>query len=251
MGVKSEKGQKSFEGDSRLIVALDTPSLDLVEKLVTELEGLVSYYKIGFELFTAHGWDAVKLVKKTGAQIFLDLKLHDIPSTVAKTAAVICEHGVDMFNVHALGGLEMMQATRKAVNERTEGKKAKPIILAVTLLTSHSEAQLANELGIQKSLKQEVIHLAGLTKKAGLDGVVCSPQEIELIQENYQDSLLIVTPGIRSATSRLDDQKRTFSAFEALSKGAHFIVVGRPITAAEFPAKETLAILKTIKSDIL
>ena len=228
----------------KLIVALDTPSLDIVKKLLKELEGIVSFYKIGFELFTAHGWEAVALVKKHGGRVFLDLKLHDIPTTVAKTAAVICEHEIEMFNVHALGGLEMMKKTREAVDQRIKDPKKRPRILGVTILTSHREGDLAAELGITRNLNDEVLALARLAKKAGLDGVVSSPQETSMLRKEFPGDFLIVTPGLRSPGSPKDDQQRTFSPKEAAAAGADYLVIGRPITAAENPRQEALFILK-------
>lgn len=223
----------------RVIVALDTPSLDFARKLVKSLNGLVSFYKVGFELFTAHGWKAVELVKKQGGRVFLDLKLHDIPNTVSKTAAVITEYEVDMFNVHALGGLEMMKQTRKIVEERVGETKKKPLILGVTILTSHTPQNLKEDLGIQRELEEQVLHLARLVKQAGLNGVVSSPREVALLRKEFKSDFLIVTPGIRTAGEAKGDQKRTFSAREAFEAGSDYIVVGRPITAANDPAKAT------------
>ena len=236
-----------FKKDPRLIVALDTPSLDIVKKTVKDLEGVVGYYKIGFELFTAHGWDAVNLVKKSGADIFLDLKLHDIPNTVSKAAAVIEEHDVEMFNVHTLGGFEMMKATREMVDKRAKNEKDRPLIIGVTILTSHNEADL-KELGISgRTIKEQVLHLAKLAHKAGLDGVVCSPQEIELLRNELPKNFVIVTPGVRPAGSAKGDQKRVMTPKEALEAGASYIVVGRPITEARKPREEALAILESIR----
>lgn len=232
--------------DSRLIVALDTPSLDVARKLLKDLKGLVTFYKIGFELFTAHGWEAVDLVRQAGGRIFLDLKLHDIPTTVAKTAAVICEHDVEMFNVHALGGLEMMNKTREMVDERAKTGKRKPLVLGVTILTSHTEAELSKELGIQRTLNEEVLELARLVKKAGLDGVVSSPQETTLLRKEFPRDFLIVTPGVRPEGSAKEDQKRTYIPQMALQAGADYLVVGRPITGAPNPRKEAAAILDSI-----
>ncbi len=242
-----EKNGKS-ETDPRMIVALDTSSLDVAKKLTKELKGVVSYYKIGFELFTAYGWEAVELVKKTGAKVFLDLKLHDIPNTVSKTAAVICEHEVDMFNVHTLGGFEMMKEVRKVVDERSKGKKHKPLVIGVTILTSHTEKDLSEHLAIQRKLTDQVVHLAGLARKSGLDGVVSSPQEITLIREKLPKDFLIVTPGIRPAGSDKGDQKRTFTPEDALSAGADYIVIGRPIYGAPSPRQAALDILHSVKN---
>lgn len=229
----------------KVIVALDTSSLEVAKKLLKELDGIVNYYKIGFELFTAYGWEAVELVKKRKSQVFLDLKLHDIPNTVSKTAAVICEHEIDMFNVHTLGGLEMMKQVRKTVDERAKSGK-KPLVIGVTILTSHTPEDLSKDLGISRDLNAQVLHLAGLSKKAGLDGVVCSPLEIELIRKNAGADFKIVTPGIRGSKDAKGDQKRTFSAAEAVCAGADYLVIGRPITAAENPRKEAEAILKSL-----
>ena len=229
----------------KLIVALDVATLDQARKLLKELEGVVTYYKIGFEFFTAYGWEAVELVKKSGAKIFLDLKLHDIPNTAAKTAAVICGHGIEMFNVHALGGLEMMQGVRKTVDEKCKGK-TKPVVIAVTILTSHTEENLSSQLNISKKLTDQVLHLAALTKQAGLDGVVSSPHEIEPLRKSLGKDFVIVTPGIRPAGSEMGDQKRVFGPREAVDAGASHIVVGRPITAAPDPRAAAIEILKTL-----
>ena len=239
--------KQSFE-KSQVIVALDTSSLEVAKKLLKELDGLITYYKIGFELFTAHGWTAVELVKKYRGRIFLDLKLHDIPNTVAKTAAVICEHEIEMFNLHTLGGLEMMKQVRETVDKRAKSGNEKPVVLGVTILTSHTPESISKDLGISRELDAQVLHLAGLAKKAGLDGVVCSPLEIELIRKNLGASFKIVTPGIRGPKDAKGDQKRTFSASEAIHAGADYIVIGRPITAAENPRQEAEAILKSLST---
>lgn len=230
----------------QVIVALDTPSLDLARKLVKSLDGLIHFYKIGFELFTAHGWKAVEMVKKRGSRVFLDLKLHDIPNTVSHAAAVIAEYDIDMFNLHALGGLEMMQATRKIVEERIRDAARRPKILGVTVLTSHSPKNLKEDLGIARSLEEQVLHLARMVKQAGLQGVVSSPREVALLRKEYPSDFLIVTPGIRAAGQALGDQKRTFSAREALDAGSDYIVVGRPITASNDPAKAAKDLLATL-----
>lgn len=231
----------------KVIVALDTPSMDFTRKLVKSLGGLIRYYKIGFELFTAHGWKAVELVKKQGANVFLDLKLHDIPNTVSRAAAVIAEYEVDMFNVHASGGLEMMTAARKIVEERiTLGGKKKPVMLGVTVLTSHTQQTLKEDLGTERKLEDQVVHLAKLVKKAGLNGVVSSPREVTLLRKEFKSDFLIVTPGIRAAGQAAGDQKRTFSAREALEAGSDYIVVGRPITGANDPAGAAKELLATL-----
>lgn len=228
-----------------LIVALDFPELEPCRKLMGELEGLVEIYKIGSELFTAHGWKAVELVHDSGAKVFLDLKLHDIPTTVARTARVIAYRGVFMFNVHALGGLEMMQEARKAVDEICKGA-SKPLLLAVTILTSHSEKTLSSELGIQRPLGEEVVALARLARQAGLDGVVSSPEETELLRKEFGKDFVLVTPGIRPPGSRQNDQARSLTPREALARGANYLVVGRPIIASPDPGQSARQILQSL-----
>ncbi len=233
------------KNQNKIILALDTPSLDVVKKLVKEMDGIISYFKVGLELFSAHGWQAVELVKKNGGKVFLDLKLHDIPNTVAKTAAVICEHEVDMFNVHTLGGFEMMKEVRKTVDQRAKGKK-KPIVIGVTILTSHTEKDMAEDLGIKRSLNDQVLHLAGMADKAGLDGVVCSPQEIGLIRGKLPKDFKIVTPGIRPGGSDKGDQKRTFTPKDAIQAGCDYMVIGRPIYTAAQPRKAAAEIIESL-----
>lgn len=230
----------------RVIVALDYAELQQAERLIDELQGLVLYYKIGFELFSAYGWQAMNLVKKYGARIFLDLKIHDIPNTAARTAAVLCEHRVDMFNVHALGGIKMMAAVRESVN-KTCGSDGKPAVVAVTVLTSHEEAELSTQMGIQKSLNEEVLLLADAARKAGLDGVVSSPQELSLLRCRFSHDFLIVTPGIRAAGAASHDQKRIYAAKEALDLGASYIVIGRPITADPHPRQAAENIIRSVQ----
>lgn len=237
-----------MQHSNKIIVALDYPDLKPVKKLLSELKGLISFYKIGFELFTAHGWKAVELVKKSGAKVFLDLKLHDIPNTVSKTAVVICDHEVDMLNVHALGGFEMMRKTAEAVGEQSRDKKTRPLLIAVTVLTSHSQETLTHELGIVKALEDQVLTLAKLAKNAGFSGVVSSPQEIVMLRREFKKDFLIVTPGIRPAGADTQDQKRVFTPKEALQAGANYLVIGRPINAAPHPRQAALDILQSLKS---
>lgn len=228
-----------------IIVALDVPNLEACQKLVDELKGLVTIYKIGSELFTAHGWRAVDLVEKSGGKVFLDLKLHDIPTTVARTSAVIAQRGVFMFNVHTLGGLEMMREARKAVDQNSRAGK-KPLLLGVTILTSHSERSLAGELGIERPLKEEVLALARLAKQAGLDGVVSSPEETEFLRKESGKDFILVTPGVRPSGSPADDQARNLTPREALRRGAHYLVIGRPITQAPNPREAAQQILHSL-----
>ncbi len=231
----------------RLIVALDAPTLEVAEQWLVELKGVVRYYKVGLELFTAHGWKAVNLVKNYGGKVFLDLKLHDIPNTVSRTLAAVCEHEVDIVNVHALGGFEMMKAAREAVEKYSSGRVTKPKLIAVTILTSHSQETLNKELCIKRKVKDEVIHLACLAQKAGLDGVVCSPQETAWIRKKCGKDFVIVTPGVRPAGAAIGDQKRIETPEKAVGAGATHIVVGRPITQAPNPKEAAREILKAIE----
>lgn len=228
-----------------LIVALDYSDLESCKKLLGQLRGLVKIYKVGSELFTAHGWQAVDLVKASGAEVFLDLKLHDIPTTVAKTSRVIARRGVFMFNVHSLGGLKMMREARLAVDQECSNKR-KPITLGVTILTSHEEKNLSEELGITRPLRAEVLSLAGLVKEAGLDGVVASPEETQSLRSKFGKGFVIVTPGMRPAGSDPNDQSRCLEPRQALEQGADYLVVGRPITAAPDPKQATRDILQSL-----
>ena len=232
----------------RLIVALDAPTLEVAEKWLSELKGVVHYYKVGLELFTAHGWKAVNLVKNYGGRVFLDLKLHDIPNTVSRTLAAVCEHEVDMVNVHALGGFEMMRMAREAVEKHSVGRIKKPKLIAVTILTSHDQKSLSRELRVRGSVKDEVLHLAGLAQKAGLDGIVCSPEETAWVRKKFKKDFLIVTPGIRPVGAEKGDQKRIFTPEKALNTGSDHMVVGRPITQASNPREAALQIMGAVEA---
>ena len=217
----------------KLIVALDVETAERALALFEELRGVVGMFKIGSQLFTAAGPDIVREIIAKGGRIFLDLKFHDIPNTVASAGVEATRLGVSIFNVHASGGVEMMKRTADAVAETAlrEGIE-KPKVIAVTLLTSIDDASLG-EMGIDTAARQLVRHFARAAADSGLNGVVASPQEIEIIREAVaQPNFLVVTPGIRSASDAADDQRRTMTAAEAVLAGADFLVVGRPITAA-------------------
>ena len=217
----------------KLIVALDVDTADRALALFEELRDVVGMFKIGSQLFTAAGPHIVRDIVSKGGKIFLDLKFHDIPNTVAAAGVEATRLGVSIFNVHASGGLAMMKRTADAVTETAarEGIEG-PKVIAVTLLTSMDDAALG-EIGIDTAAKQLVTHSARAAADSGLAGVVASPQEIELIRAVVpQANFLIVTPGIRSATDAADDQRRTMTPAEAVRSGADYLVVGRPITAA-------------------
>ncbi|MCX7981538.1 MAG: orotidine-5'-phosphate decarboxylase [Syntrophales bacterium] len=221
----------------RLIFALDlSEDFAGIMAWVRRLKDRVGMFKVGKELFTRFGPPIVEAIKNEGAEVFLDLKFHDIPSTVAHAAEGAVRLGVRMFNVHALGGEEMMRAAVHTASQRAnESGQSAPIVLAVTVLTSLSEGDLA-EIGFSLRVPDLVSRLAILAKKAGIHGVVCSPQEIGLLRPQVGDDFFIVTPGVRGGNSVPgDDQKRTLSAREAIAAGADYLVVGRPIRWAPNP----------------
>lgn len=221
-----------MKNDNRLIVALDFPTMEEAVRLVLELGDSVSYYKVGMELYYAAGAPIITFLKQQGKNVFLDLKLQDIPNTVAKSLAVLTTLGVDMMNVHAVGGSEMMQAAAAAV-KATAAKmgKIEPKLIAVTVLTSMNEKQWS-ELNYANPISEQVVELAKLAKASGLDGVVASPQEAVAIRAACGDDFLIVTPGIRPLGAAINDQSRIATPRGAIKNGSSHIVVGRPITKA-------------------
>lgn len=218
----------------RIIIALDLESDREALALVDELKDAVGMFKVGHQLFTAHGPDIVRKITGRGGRVFLDLKYHDIPHTVAKASAEAVKLGVTVFNVHALGGLEMMKAAAGAVRETAEARRiAPPLVLAVTILTSMDDASLRKDLKINRSLRREVAHLAELAHRASLDGVVASPQEITMLRKTIRGPFVVLTPGVRPLWAGKDDQKRTMTPGEALAAGADYIVIGRPVLKAD------------------
>ena len=229
----------------RLIVALDVDSQAQAERLAERLDGLVRRFKIGSQLFTAGGPAVVEAIQKRGAEVFLDLKFHDIPNTVAGAAREAARLGVFMFNVHASGGLAMMKAAADgAAAAAVELSVRRPLVIAVTVLTSLDHAALHRELGVTSSVEDHVLHLAELAREAGLDGTVASPVEIAAIRRSLGAAWVIVTPGVRPAGSAAGDQSRVATPGAATRAGAHYLVVGRPITGAPDPAAAAAAILE-------
>lgn len=218
----------------RIILALDVSTEAEAIEIVYELKDAVGAFKIGLELFNSRGPSIFESAKKAGAErIFFDSKLLDIPNTVAGAARAAVRMGVWMFNIHASGGSAMMRAAADAASE--EAKKLgtkKPLIIAVTVLTSINQEILTNELSVTKNLEDHTVNLARLAKENGLDGVVSSPHEIETIKTACGKDFLVVTPGIRPAWSTTDDQKRITTPSEALKKGTDYMVIGRAITSA-------------------
>ncbi|WP_342621719.1 orotidine-5'-phosphate decarboxylase [Erysipelothrix sp. P66] len=211
-----------------VIIALDFDGTDAALAFLDLFEGKNLFVKVGMELYYQNGPSIIHEIKKRGHKIFLDLKLHDIPNTVERTMRRLKTMGVDMTNVHAAGGLEMMEAARHGFGD--EG-----VLIAVTQLTSTSEFQMQQEQLVHASLNDSVLHYAELTQSAGLDGVVCSPLESKLIRETLGNDFLTVTPGIRPNAADKGDQKRVTTPAQARANGSSYIVVGRPITQAEDP----------------
>jgi orotidine-5'-phosphate decarboxylase len=228
------------EARDRLIVALDVPGLAEAEAVLERLEGVVSTFKVGAQLFTAAGPSAVERVRKRGGRVFLDLKFHDIPAQVAGAVREAARLGVSLLTVHASGGSEMLRA---AAGAAAEAVRDRPRVLAVTVLTSLDRATLQRELQVPVSVEGQVVHLAGLARAAGCDGAVASPQEARQLRRVMGPGWLIVTPGIRPAGADAGDQARTATPEAARRAGADYIVVGRPITAAPDPAAAASAIL--------
>lgn len=236
------------KADDRLIVALDFHTMEDIRTLVAKLGGSVSYYKVGMELFYAVGGKAVTWLRREGKHVFLDLKLHDIPNTVAGGLCSLMHLGADMLNVHASGGLTMMKtAADRLHKEAAEAGIPCPKLIAITVLTSISSAEWQG-VGQTRALEESVLRLARLAKEAGLDGVVASPQEAEAIRAACGEDFLIVAPGVRPAGTSTDDQSRIATPRAALMAGASHLVIGRPIRAADDPKAAAEAILKEMET---
>jgi len=221
--------------NKRIIVALDVQGRAEALTLAKALQGSGCWLKVGMELYAYTGPAMIQELKEMGFPIFLDLKLHDIPTTVERAMRGFVQYGADMINVHCSGGYEMMNRAVQAAREAGSKLKSIPKVIGVTVLTSISENQFRQELGVQRKLPEHVLALAKLAEKAGLDGVVASAMEAKELRRNTKPGFLIVTPGIRPAWSEVQDQARVLTPDEALAAGSSFIVVGRPITRAEDP----------------
>ena len=228
---------------SKIFVALDVETKEKALEIVGDLRGLGACFKIGKQLFTSTGPELVREIVGMGEDVFLDLKYHDIPNTVAKAGVAAAELGVKIFNVHASGGRKMMEAVRSEMDKIANP----PLVLAVTILTSLGEEDI-REVGFDRTIPEQIAKLAKLAKDSGMDGVVASPLEIELIRETCGKDFKILTPGIRPAFAAVNDQKRIATPAEALRKGADYLVIGRPITAAENRREAFLKILEECKN---
>ncbi len=225
----------------RVIVALDFPDAKGALALAKRIDPKLCRVKVGKELYTAAGPSLVEKLQRSGFGVFLDLKFHDIPNTVAAACAAAAQLGVWMINLHALGGRAMMSAAREAL----AGAKARPRLTAVTLLTSMGAAELS-EVGLAGKPQEVVLRLAGLARECGLDGVVCSAQEAAALRSRFGREFCLVTPGIRPAEAPRDDQNRVATPREAIAAGADYLVIGRPITRAPDP----LAALRAVQAEI-
>ncbi|CAN5204647.1 orotidine-5'-phosphate decarboxylase [soil metagenome] len=238
----------------KIIVALDVETAGIARQIITELRGEVGAFKIGLQLFSSAGSSFVRELVADGIKIFLDVKFHDIPNTVAKAAVEVARMGVWMFNIHTIGGSEMMRKTVECVGEVCARENLrKPTLIGVTVLTS-SDSETLHEIGIEREVTAQVLSLAGLAVKNGLDGVVASPLETKIIREQFKkEDFLIVTPGIRNKVSEksigietYEDQKRVMTAKEAVFNGSDFLVIGRPILHSE----NRLATVKNILEEM-
>ena len=237
----------TIDAKDRVIVALDVETAAEARKIIDEIGAQAGAFKIGLQLFTSAGASFVRETAEKGIKVFLDVKFHDIPNTVAKASMEVARFGVWMFNVHAAGGAEMMRRTGEAVSEFCEKENlAKPKIIAVTVLTSANQETLS-EMGVEREIDSQVVNLAQLTSKCGLDGVVASPHETPLIRRNLENQdFIVVTPGIRPDFATNDDQKRVMTPKQAIEGGADYLVVGRPIVGAENKLKALESILREI-----
>jgi orotidine-5'-phosphate decarboxylase len=234
------------EAAAKVMVALDKPDAGAALQLAAQLQGTGCWMKVGMELFYASGPAVVRELKTRGFKVFLDVKMHDIPNTVRGGSRSIVNLGADLFNVHAAGGVAMMEAAMEGVTEAVAAGDAEraPLIIAVTQLTSTGADVLNREIGISGTVEDAVVRYAGLAKAAGLQGVVASPLEVEAIKAACGSGFLTVTPGIRPKGAEIGDQSRIMTPGQAVAAGTDYLVVGRPITTAADPLQALNSILK-------
>lgn len=217
-------------GQDTIIVALDVPSESEAIDLARTLSEHIGFFKVGIELIYSAGFEILNKLSNMGLRLFLDVKFNDIPNTVAGAVRAVTRMDISIFNVHTLGGLDMMKAAMEAtVEEASALGKKRPLVLGVTVLTSLGQEAMNQQLRIPGSVQEQVVHLASLAHEAGLDGVVASPNEIEAIRQNVSNNMMIVTPGVRPLWASAQDQKRVMTPGEAIRKGASHLVIGRPI----------------------
>jgi orotidine-5'-phosphate decarboxylase len=227
----------------KIIIALDVSSNGKALQLVKEVQDLVGMFKVGSQLFTACGPQVVREIIATGSNVFLDLKFHDIPNTVIQAAVEAAKLGVSMMTIHASGGRAMMQSVSRELQEKFGSSR--PTVVAITVLTSLDTRALF-EIGLEVPVEEQVQRLAVFAEECGMDGVVCSPQEIQRVRKSVNAKFKIVTPGIRMPDESLNDQQRISTPHDALSTGADYIVVGRPVTASPDPRAAVERLLKLV-----
>jgi len=233
----------------KIIIALDVKNKEEARKVLESLPE-ARVFKVGLELFTAEGPGMIDLVKSYGKEVFLDLKLHDIPNTVAGAVRAAVKHGVSMLTLHTSGGREMMKKAVETARETAEKEnKPLPLLLGVTVLTSLKDDDL-KEIGFSAGTREQVLRLARLATEAGIEGLVCSPQEIDLLRAELGQEIKIITPGIRPAWAEAQDQKRIMTPAEAIKKGADFLVIGRPITQAQPPAEAFARVVRELEAAV-
>ncbi len=232
----------------KLIVALDVSTRHEALKLVEQLWESVGAFKIGMQLYNSEGPDIIKDIQELGGKVFVDLKFHDIPNTVCQTSRVITRREAFMFSIHASGGGEMMTKSATAVREESHQLGiSKPLVIAITVLTSISQEVFEKEVGITRLIEEQVVNWAKLAQQAGLDGVVASPKEIQAIRKACGKDFIIVTPGIRPLWAMTNDQKRVMTPKEAVKYGATYLVVGRPITSHQSPDQAAKKIVEEME----
>ncbi|MFY9307142.1 MAG: orotidine-5'-phosphate decarboxylase [Bacillota bacterium] len=235
---------------NRVILALDVPAFEEALELVRLTKEYIGMYKVGMELFYSAGVGVVRAIIDQGVQVFLDLKLHDIPQTVERTSRVLSSIGVAMINVHCMGGKRMMRAAATACQDTSGKAFMRTKVLGVTILTSLTEAEVADELGIRGTLTERVRAMALLAKESGLDGVVASPHEISVIKDACGSDFLVVTPGVRPKHAGSDDQRRVMTPGQAIASGADYIVIGRPITRSRDPRAAAALLLDEAEKEV-
>jgi orotidine-5'-phosphate decarboxylase len=229
--------------NERIIIVLDVSTRDEALRLVRALHDVAGMFKVGSQLFTACGPQIVRDIIEIGGKVFLDLKFHDIPNTVSHAAIEAAKLGVSMMTVHASGGGTMMQSVSRELRDRFGSSR--PLVVAITVLTS-LDARSLFEIGVEIPVEEQVVRLALFAQKCGLDGIVCSPQEIQLVRKSVDSNFRIVTPGIRMPDQSMNDQQRTATPQQALAAGADYIVVGRAVTEDPDPRSAVKRILQSI-----
>lgn len=233
----------------RMIVALDFSTLAQVKQCLASLEGHIRYVKVGMELTYAEGPAVFQYLKELGLKVFVDLKVHDIPNTAKGAMRSLARHGVDMVNVHAAGGVAMMQAAREGLEQGTAAGAVSPLLIGVTMLTSTGKRMMNEELAISGEVENVVLHYAKMTKEAGLDGVVASPLEVPVIKKALGESFVTVTPGIRPLGTDQGDQTRITTPEQAFRLGSDYLVIGRAVTGAKDPAAAWESIVSAVYAD--